>query len=371
MSTHDFARDILRRNGISTMGMSGSTLATRAGSLATRDFPIILSGAVGRSLRAACQAAPPGVKMTGAQTAVRDFRAKQRVQPGEAPTMEKVLEGGEFPYGAMAEAAESYRADTYGRIISISRQAIIDDDLGAFSNLAARFGQAAAQVEAKFLADLLVSNPAMSDGTALLHADHANLAGSETALSAASLGAAKQRLRRQTGFSDEPIAVTPAFIIVPPELEEIALRLVATITPNATADVNADTGLAVIVEPRLSDQGAWYLAASRCEIDGLEYACLEGAPGLQIESRNGGDLKVTEDSTVKYRSDTDLSAVIADCERPIDRLSRPRVISQVRVRASKGLRQCRSVNPSPRLARSDDPMQRFMLAFHRPISTTW
>jgi hypothetical protein len=287
MSTHDFARDILRRNGISTMGMSGSTLATRAGSLATRDFPIILSGAVGRSLRAACQAAPPGVKMTGAQTAVRDFRAKQRVQPGEAPTMEKVLEGGEFPYGAMAEAAESYRADTCGRIISISRQAIIDDDLGAFSNLAARFGQAAAQVEAKFLADLLVSNPAMSDGTALLHADHANLAGSETALSAASLGAAKQRLRRQTGLSDEPIAVTPAFIIVPPELEEIALRLVATITPNATADVNADTGLAVIVEPRLSDQGAWYLAASRCEIDGVEYACLEGAPGLQIESRNG------------------------------------------------------------------------------------
>lgn len=103
----------------------------------------------------------------------------------------------------------------------------------------------------------------------------------------------------------------------------------------------------------------------------LTLADLEAMRDALLRARHGGDLKVTEDSTVKYRSDTDLSAVIADCERPIDRLSRPRVISQVRVRTSKGLRQCRSVNPSPRLARSDDPMQRFMLAFHRPISTTW
>ena len=41
------------------------------------------------------------------------------------------------------------------------------------------------------------------------------------------------------------------------------------------------------MEPRLTDPAAWYLAADPSVIDGLEYAYLEGAPGPQIETRQG------------------------------------------------------------------------------------
>ncbi|SFI08225.1 prohead protease/major capsid protein fusion protein [Albimonas pacifica] len=286
MTTVDMARDMLQRAGVSTTGLAPAALVTRA-LHTTSDFSIILGDTVGRTLRAAYSAAPAGVKMAGAQTTARDFRARQRIMLGEAPSLEKVNEAGEFTSGTMAEAAESYKVETYGRIIGISRQAIINDDLGAFANLAARFGQAAAQFEAQFLVDLLLANPAMSDGKALFHADHGNLAGSGAAPDDTTLAAARTAMRRQTGVSGERIAVTPKHFIVPPELEETALKLVAAITPAKTDDVNTHTNLSVIVEPRFTSATAWYLVASPSEIDGLEFAYLEGAPGPQIESRNG------------------------------------------------------------------------------------
>lgn len=282
----DMARDMLQRAGIPMTGMSPSELVTRA-LHTTSDFSLILGDTVGRALRAAYSAAPAGVKMAGAQTTARDFRAKSRIMLGEAPTLAKVLESGEFTHGTMAEAAESYRVETFGRILGISRQALVNDDLGAFANLSARFGQAAAQFEAQFLVDLLLSNPVMSDGTALFHATHGNLAGSGAAPDDTTLAAARTAMRRQTGLSGEPISVTPKYFIVPPELEETALKLVTAITPTTTDDVNTHTNLSVIVEPRFSSAAAWYLAAAPGEIDGLEYAYLEGAPGPQIESRNG------------------------------------------------------------------------------------
>lgn len=282
----DMARDILQRAGISATGLAPAELVTRA-LHTTSDFSLILGDTVGRALRAAYSAAPAGVKMAAAQTTARDFRAKSRIMLGEAPTLKKVSEAGEFTSGTMAESAESYRVETFGRIIGISRQALINDDLGAFTSLSARFGQAAAQFEAQHLVDLLLSNPVMSDGTALFHADHGNLAASGSVISASSITAARTAMRRQTGLSGEAISVTPKFLIVPPEKEATAQQFVASITATKAADVNTNTDLSVIVEPRFSSTTAWYLAAAPSEIDGLEYAYLEGAPGPQIESRNG------------------------------------------------------------------------------------
>jgi hypothetical protein len=286
MTTVDMARDMLQRAGVATTGLAPAALVTRA-LHTTSDFAIILGDTVGRSLRAAYSAAPAGVKMAAAQTTARDFRARQRIMLGEAPTLEKVNEAGEFTSGTMAESAETFKVDTFGRIIDFSRQAVINDDLGALTNLSARFGQAAAQFENQFLVDLLLSNPVMSDGATLFHATHGNLAVLGASPSDTYLADARTGMRRQTGLSGEPIAVTPKFLIVPPELEDVALKLVTAITPAKTDDVNTHTNLSVIVEPRFTSATAWYLAAAPAEIDGLEYAYLEGAPGPQIESRNG------------------------------------------------------------------------------------
>ncbi|MEM6440049.1 MAG: prohead protease/major capsid protein fusion protein [Pseudomonadota bacterium] len=286
MTMPDLARESLRHRGQTVTGLSPSALVTRA-LHTTSDFPLILGDATNRTLRAAYQAAPSGLRMLARQTTARDFRAKNRIQMGEAPVLEPVSEAGEFTSGTLAEAAESYRLGTFGRIVGVSRPALVNDDLGAFQQVPARMGQAAAAFEAQTMVALLEGNPAMSDGAALFHASHGNLAGTAAALDAATLAARRTAMRKQTGLSGEPIAATPRYLLVPPELEDAAMKLVADITPHTTADVNVNSALNVVVENRLTSATAFYVVAAPAEIDGLEFAYLEGEPGPQIETRAG------------------------------------------------------------------------------------
>ena len=284
----EIARDCLRSRGVSTTGLQTARIIERA-LQTTSDFPLILADTVNRTLRQAYESAPAGVRRLGRQTNAKDFRTKHRIQFSTAPTLEPVNEHGEFKSGSMAEAEESYKLATYGRIVGFSRQAMVNDDLGAFTDATRRMGQAAAAFEANFLAELVVANPAMSDSKTLFHADHGNIAGTAAAISVDSLSAARQSMRLQKGLLGELIAVTPKYILVGADRETEAEKAVSTITPVQSQEVNPfQNKLEVVVDPRVS--GAWYLVADPAEIDGLEYAYLEGAAGPQITSEVGFDV---------------------------------------------------------------------------------
>jgi hypothetical protein len=294
----DIARELLMLRGESTLGLSPATLITRA-LHTTSDFPIILGDTVGRVLRDAYQAAPAGVRRLGRQTTARDFRAVNKIMLGEAPLLEKLNEHGEIKAGTMAEAREAYKVETWARKIGITRQVLVNDDLGAFSDLARRMGQGAAETEARILVDLLEANsgngPKLSDNKTLFHADHGNKAGSGAAISDATLSAARLALRTQKGIEDRIIRVTPKNLLVPPALETDAEKWLATVAPAKAADVNPFSGsLSLVVEPRLTSATRWYVTADPGEIDGLEFAYLSGNEGPQVESRSGWDVDGVE-----------------------------------------------------------------------------
>ncbi|HVL18479.1 MAG TPA: prohead protease/major capsid protein fusion protein [Gemmatimonadales bacterium] len=294
----DMAKELLTLRGESTMALSPASLVTRA-LHTTSDFPIILGDTVGRVLRDAYQAAPSGIRRLGRQTTARDFRVVNKIMLGEAPLLEKLNEHGEIRAGTMAEAREAYKVETSARKIGITRQVLVNDDLGAFADLARRMGQAAAETEARILVTLLEAGsgngPTLSDGKALFHADHGNKAGSGAAISDATLSAARLSLRTQKGIEDRTIRVTPRNLLVPPALETIAEKWLASIAPATAADVNPFSGsLSLVVEPRLSSATRWYVTADAGEIDGLEFAYLSGAEGPQVESRSGWDVDGVE-----------------------------------------------------------------------------
>lgn len=287
----DMAKELLTLRGESTMALSPASLVTRA-LHTTSDFPIILGDTVGRVLRDAYRAAPSGIRRLGRQTTARDFRAVNKIMLGEAPLLEKLNEHGEIKAGTMAEAREAYKVETWARKIGITRQVLVNDDLGAFADLARRMGQAAAETEARILVTLLEAGsgngPTMSDGKTLFHADHGNKAGTGAAISDATLSAARLALRTQKGIEDRTIRVTPRNLLVPPALETTAEKWLASIAPATAADVNPFSGsLSLVVEPRLSSATRWYVTADPGEIDGLEFAYLSGAEGPQVESRSG------------------------------------------------------------------------------------
>jgi phage head maturation protease len=294
----DMAKELLTMRGESTMALSPASLVTRA-LHTTSDFPIILGDTVGRVLRDAYQAAPSGIRRLGRQTTARDFRSVNKIMLGEAPLLEKLNEHGEIKAGTMAEAREAYKIETWARKIGITRQVLVNDDLGAFSDLARRMGQGAAETEARILVTLLEANsgngPTLSDTKALFHVDHGNRAGTGAVISDATLSAARLALRTQKGIEDRTIRVTPKNLLVPPALETVAEKWLATIAPATAADVNPFSGaMSLVVEPRLSSATRWYVTADPGEIDGLEFAYLSGNEGPQVESRSGWDVDGVE-----------------------------------------------------------------------------
>jgi len=290
----DMAKELLTLRGFQTTGLSPASLITRA-LHTTSDFPIILGDTVGRTLRDAYQAAPSGIRRLGRQTSAKDFRSINKLMLGEAPMLEKLNEHGEIKAGTMTEAREAYKVETWARKIGITRQVLVNDDLGALSDLARRMGQAAAETEARILVDLLESNtgngPKMDDGKVLFHADHGNKAGTGAVISDATLSAARLALRTQQGLSGQPIRVTPKHLLVPPALETEAEKWLATVAAAKVADVNPFSGsLSLVVEPRLASATRWYVTADPSEIDGLEFAYLAGGEGPQVESRSVWDV---------------------------------------------------------------------------------
>ncbi|WP_430463615.1 prohead protease/major capsid protein fusion protein [Tabrizicola sp.] len=296
LSLIEMARDILASEGVRVRGLSRDELATRA-LHSTSDFPLILSNVTNKTLRAAYETAPRTFAPIARRTTVADFRDVHRLQLGEAPQLEKVNESGEYKRGTLGEAQEKYRIETFGKVIGITRQVLINDDLDAFTRVPALFGTAAATLESDVVWGVITANAAMADGKALFHAGHNNIAATGVKLDVAGLAKARTAMSLQKGLDGKIVLnIRPAFLVVPTSLELEAEQLLAqNIVPAKSTDVVPGSlrSLTVISEPRL-DPGTgavpWYLMASPAAIDTIEYAYLEGQEGVAMETRMGFDV---------------------------------------------------------------------------------
>jgi hypothetical protein len=296
LSLIEMARDILASEGVRVRGLSRDELAMRA-LHSTSDFPLILSNVTNKTLRAAYETAPRTFAPIARRTTVADFRDVHRLQLGEAPQLERVNESGEYKRGTLGEAQEKYRIETFGKVIGITRQVLINDDLDAFTRVPALFGTAAATLESDVVWGVITANAAMADGKALFHAGHNNLAATGVKLDVAGLAKARTAMSLQKGLDGKTVLnIRPAFVVVPTSLELEAEQLLAqNIVPAKSSDVVPGSlrSLTVISEPRL-DPGTgavpWYLMASPAAIDTIEYAYLEGQEGVAMETRMGFDV---------------------------------------------------------------------------------
>jgi hypothetical protein len=304
--------------GLGKMELAGrllgidSGIRSIGGALATTDFPNVLANVISKRLRNAYEVAPQNWKKLSRQNNAPDFKTRAIVQLSNLPNLKLVKEGGEFTHMALADSKESYSLATYGRVITITRQALINDDLGAFDRIPMLFGRAAAETEASLFWAIITANPVMGDGVALFHATHGNLAASGSAITIASLNAGRKSMRKQKGLANkaadaEPLNLNPAMLVVSPDKETEAQQFLATtLYPATNAAVNPFAGsLLQITEARLSGN-TWYLFADPATIDTVEYAYLDGEEGLYTESRLGFDVDGVE---VKGRLDFAAKAI--------------------------------------------------------------
>lgn len=315
MTILEVGRDFLEARGINTRGMDRMSLATqilqyRSGMHGTSDFAALFANVANKRMRDAYQE-NVGTYTQWARRAPNapDFKNINLAQLSGAPELLQTNEHGEFKYGTMKDGGVSYALVTYGRMVSLTRQAIINDDLRAFERLVTAFGASSSRLENRLVYSQLTGNPLMGDGKELFHDDHKNLGtGAGSALQLSALKAGRTAMRVQKGLAGEELNLSPSFLIVPASLEQDAYQLTSSnYVPAKQGDVNefrtgGRTAVEPIVEPILdgiSDK-AWYLASNNSQIDTVEYCYLDGAEGPVIESQAGFE---TDGVTWKCRLD--------------------------------------------------------------------
>lgn len=287
------AEDTLAAQGQRVRGLSGMEIAARA-MMTGSDLPAILANVLNKRLRQAYMENTPSYQRWARRAPnAPDFKSITVAQLSGAPDLIKVNEHGEIKYGKLSDGKETYSVLTYARKVAITRQVIINDDLRAIDRLASGFGASANRLENRTTYAILTANAQMADGVELFDAaTHKNYTSSGTAISATSLGVGRTLMRKQKGLQNEELNIAPAFLIVPPSLEQVAYQYTsAQYVPAKSSDVNefragGRTALEPIVEAVLEGNSAtaWYLAADGSQVDTVEYCYLDGSEGAYLET---------------------------------------------------------------------------------------
>lgn len=322
-SIPEMAVACLRANGTDTAGMTRSGIIDAAMAMrsegaaraylaghSTSDFPYVLGDSVTRTLRTGYELFPGIHRTIARRRNLRDYRAAKHVLLGDAPDFVETAQGGSTVYGPMTESQGSVSLKDYTAGVAVTRQVLINDDLGAFMDLAMKFGQKAMRKEERIVLAILTGGTSgdWGDGDPLFHSNHANIDTTGAAPSVARLGAMRALMRKQTSLAhgsqtEEPLDIMPRFLIVPVALEVTAQQLFSAgymPTSASTAMVPSLGGLQVVSSPVLDENSAtkYYLSADPAVFDALEYCYLEGESGLVVANQLDFD---TEGFNVRAR----------------------------------------------------------------------
>lgn len=251
----------------------------------TSDFPAIFENALHKRLLNSYEAQAPTYDLISERLDFKDFREVPLIRAGDFPELKPIAENGEIKHGTFGESKETAILSSYGRVITISRQMMINDDLGAIDRVLSSYGQKIAQFEDKTFYTFALSAK-MANGTAMFHSDHKNLATSGAALSVSSLDTGLQAMSGQKGLDGDDLGIVPSIILTGAKQSLKAKQIIAEVTPAKASDVNPYAGDFTHVQtPRISTN-AWYLLTAPGSAGGTNWVhgFLDGAEGPRVRT---------------------------------------------------------------------------------------
>ena len=289
----DMIGELLRARGERNVPRNPTILAERAFHT-TSDFPALLSAAANKMLLAAYAPAAPTYRTLFLRRDFRDFKPHRHLRVGDFPTLLPLPENGEVQAGTMSESQELVFLQTFARRIRVTRQMLVNDDLGAFTDFASMIGRRVADFE-NATAYALV-NSANGDGPTLITgnaavfgtaAARANKAGAGTLLDLPNLALGRAAVMRQRTLDGLPIAVGAQMrLLVGPNQELAARQLTVSVQATQTSNANVYAGFVQpLVEP-LIPANRWYLFSDPMAAPVYVYGYLNGAEGPQVTTGN-------------------------------------------------------------------------------------
>jgi hypothetical protein len=303
-------------------GYSGRTFdddrdgALRA-AFSTFRLPGILSNIANKFLLAGFMSVEDAWQRIAAIRSVKDFKAVTSYRMTGAFEYDEVGPDGELKHGQVDEENFTNQAKTYGKMFSVTRTDLINDDLGALTSLPQRIGRGGALKLNKVFWTAFLNNAAFFTSGRANYA-----AGTDTALSIDSLTAGELLFLEQKDAEGSPLGITPRVLLVPPALNVKGTQLMqATEVRDTTASTKYMTSnphagkFSVVYSAYLSNATiggysakAWYLLADPADIPVIEVAFLNGQQTPTVE-RADADFNVLG---IQFRGYFDFGCALQD-----------------------------------------------------------
>ncbi|MAY85574.1 MAG: hypothetical protein CML02_02450 [Pseudooceanicola sp.] len=313
MTLREMARAVLVSQGGSVPAGGVMALASAAfvpamagAAHSTSDFGNILADIAHKSMLKGFDEIEESYPQFTSVGVLTDFKPHKRVGLDAFPALKEVKEGAEFTYGSIGDRGETALLATYGRLFAITRQTIINDDLDMLSKVPAAMGRAAKRTVGDLVFAILTGNPNMSDGTALFHADHNNLASSGAGPSELTVNAGITAMGTHKDRSDTATAlnIRPKFGLSGHKWRSAWLQ---TLNSEYAPDDTDKAGTAKqprayntvrdavepIVDARLTGD-EWFLLADPSMHDGIEVGYLDGVDTPFLDQQDGWSVDGTE-----------------------------------------------------------------------------
>jgi phage major head subunit gpT-like protein len=224
---------------------------------------------------------------------VNNFHTYHRYRMTADFKFEKIGADGEMKHGQLGEEHYTQQIETYAKMFSITRKDIINDDLGALSDIPRYIGIGAADTINDLVWQTFL-NSKTSDGKTLFHADHKNLL-PNTDLDIDGLTAAELAFSLQERSKGRPLGIRAKYLLVPISLKVAAEVLMKSLTLDGatvlSGNVNPHSGKFEIVSSSYlqaasfagSSDKNWFLLADPNRLPVLEIAFLSGKQNPTIE----------------------------------------------------------------------------------------
>lgn len=282
--------------------------------MSTSDFPYVCGEIANKSVLEGWNEAPETWREWCGVGSAPDFRTMTMIGLGAFGNLPALAEGEEYKYTDRIEEAQTVKIGTFGQMFALTRQAIINDDLGRFVDTMRELGAAARRTVAALPYAVLTANAALADTVTLFHtATHKNT-GTAGAISVDTLneGELKMSQHKDPG-SKKRLGISPKFLLAPMALKGhvrqfFATQLIGGVEnrPNMYNPWFQGGGLTAIFEHALDDDdpAQWYLAADKGRTVRIYF--LNGVQSPYLETRDGWNVDGTE---WKVRIDAAAAAV--------------------------------------------------------------
>ena len=284
--------------------------------ITTTDFPYLFGVAIDRQMLALYRNTQADWRSWFKVSRVPNFNShtREKVQ-GNDTVLPLVAEKGEYLVAPMSDHRYSIAALKYGRQFDISFEALINDSMGAFSNIPERFARAVLNSEA-FLATSTYASAAGPNvglfGVGFVDIDGQVLTNQGVLpLTIANLETTCSLMTLQTDVLGTPIMVRGVHLVVPPQLEFTARQILTSankqwldtaagaIIPMPTANVISQYGIQLHVDPWLpvvdataTDDTTWYLFADPAQGAAVEFVYLSGYESPEVCMKNSDKVPV-------------------------------------------------------------------------------